>query len=356
MDMVTNTSYNKYYGAPRSLRVFLLLSILFISLSGCFTNVAQREPLPNIIWPKPPDIPRIRFVNSISKPDDMNISEGAVKTIMNYLWGEKPSSIVSPHGIATDSEGRLYVVDSMMKMVIVYSSKENKHYSFPDDDTTLVLPIDVAVHSKGIIFVSDSQEAVVKVFEDHGKRYAGEIGRGFLQRPTGIAVNEETGELIVVDTLGSEILRYDIDTFQFKGRFGVEGKAQGMLHSPTNVTISSDGNIIVSDTLNFRIQVFSPDYTFQNAFGEPGNAPGYFSRPKGVASDSDGNIYVVDALFDNVQIFDRNGRHLMAFGGPGYEYGKFWLPSGIFIDSNDRIYVSDTFNKRVQVFQYMKGD
>jgi DNA-binding beta-propeller fold protein YncE len=335
----------------------MILLLLFSSLVfGCFKNAVPREALPEIEWPKPPDTARIRFVNSISKPEHINISESAAKRFLHYFWGKTPSSIISPNGIAVDADRRLYVVDSKMKMVNVYDARENKHFVFPEKGTSFIFPVDVAVDTKGTVFVTDSKEAVVKVFKDRGRHFVREIGKNFLQRPTGIAVNENTDELLVVDTLSSEVIRYDLDTYNYKGRMGTEGNKPGLLHYPISISISQNGNIIVSDSLNFRVQVFSPDGVFRHTFGGPGNAPGYFARPKGVATDSDGNIYVVDALFDNVQMFDSNGRMLMAFGSPGYGYGNFWLPSGIFIDSNDRIYVSDTYNKRVQVFQYLKGD
>ncbi len=336
--------------------VLILFPAALFSLNGCFKNVMPREALPDIIWPKPPDIPRIRFVNSISKPEHMNIARSPGKNFLRYFFGKTTAPMVSPNGIATDSEGRLYVVDNNLRVVHVYDSKENSNYTFPGKETAFISPIDVALDSRGRIFVTDSIEAVVKVFNNHGKKFMRNIGKGLLKRPTGITVNNMTGELLVVDTLSSEVLVYDLDTFKYKWRLGTEGSEPGLLHYPISVFVSHEGNIIVSDSLNFRIQVFSSDGTFLHAFGKPGNGPGYFSRPKGVASDSQGNIYVVDALFDNVQIFNKEGRMLMAFGSPGYDYGHFWLPSGIFIDSNDRIYVSDTYNNRVQVFEYMKGD
>ena len=180
--------------------------------------------------------------------------------------------------------------------------------------------------------------------------------KGILGRPTGIAVNEKTSELLVVDTLNAAILRFDLADHKLKGKFGGSGKAEGELNFPTHIYVGRDGTIFASDSLNFRIQSFTPEGKFQRTFGSLGSGPGHFSRPKGVAVDSDGNVYVVDGLFDNVQIFDRESRLLMAFGRPGNGYGEFWLPTGIFIDPNDRIYVSDSYNKRVQIFQYLKRD
>ncbi len=334
---------------------FFIISVFL--LQGCFKEIADiREPLPDIIWPAPPDVPRIRFVNAITGPADLNIKEQTINKFLNFLKGKKLRPIVSPYGITVDKAGRLYVVDTFNKSVYFFDRTNNTYHTFPDKKTPLKSPIDIATDSNGYIYISDSHEAVIKVFRNEGKEYVREIGRGLLERPTGLAVNNRTGELLVVDTLRSQILKYNIEDLKFKGDIGSAGNIDGLFHYPTNIFVTDDGRIYVSDSLNFRIQIFTPEGQFVKTFGEAGDGPGYFSRPKGVAVDSDGNIYVVDALFDNVQIFDPGGRLLMDFGGTGREYGKFWLPTGIFIDERDRIYVSDSYNKRVQVFQYMKSE
>lgn len=340
----------------RKMKYCVAITFLIFTMISCFRQAVEvREPLPDIVWPKPPEIPRIRFVNSITKPEDLKIREGIFKRFIKFLSGSREESgISSPYGIETDREGKLFVVDSMKRCVHVFDKANKDYYTFPKKETSFMSPIDIAINAKGYIYVSDSKDEVVKIFKDNGKKYIGEIGRGFLQRPTGIAVNEKTNELLVVDTLNSIIVRYSIDDHTLKGTIGRKGKDKEMFNSPTNISVSQDGYIFVSDTLNFRIQALTPNGEFLNSFGKPGDSPGYFSRPKGVAIDSDGNIYVVDAIFDNVQIFDREGSLLMAFGKPGHGYGEFWLPSGIFIDKNDYIYVSDIYNKRVQVFKYMK--
>ncbi|MBI5666282.1 MAG: 6-bladed beta-propeller [Nitrospirae bacterium] len=315
-----------------------------------------RETLPNIIWPKPPEVPRIRLVNSISRPEDMNIKDQGLTRFIRFLKGETDKSIVNPYGVITDRGGRLFVVDNFYRLVHVFDEDAGVYYTFPDDETSLTSPIGIAIDGKDTIYVTDSKEAVIKVFKAGGKKYSGEIGRGLLERPTGIAFNALTGELLVLDTQSSEIIRYDAGTYKVKGIIGKEGNTKGHFYKPTNISVTRAGKIVVSDSLNFRVQILSPEGEFLEAFGKAGDGPGYFSRPRGVASDSDGNIYVVDALFDNIQIFDDQGRLLMVFGSPGKGYGEFWLPSGIFIDSDDRIYISDSYNHRVQIFKYFKGD
>jgi sugar lactone lactonase YvrE len=111
--------------------------------------------------------------------------------------------------------------------------------------------------------------------------------------------------------------------------------------------------LYVTDTMNFRVQVFSPEGVFIRKYGELGASFGQLSRPKGVAVDSAGQVYVVDAAFANFQIFNRDGQLLLFVGQAGIQPGEFFLPAGMHIDERDRIYVVDQYNRRVQVFQYL---
>jgi DNA-binding beta-propeller fold protein YncE len=338
--------------------IVLLAVAIFLGAWGCVKSIDQaKEPFPDIVWPGPPERPRIRFVGAVSKPEDFQIKPGLFGRFLGYLVGRDERSMVAPYGVETDSSGRLYVVDTFLRTVHVFDPRGNAYYLFPADKAEFVSPIDIAIdEARGKIYVSDSKQGVVKIFEKAGKKFVGEMGKGLLQRPTGISVNEKTAELLVVDTLSAHIFRYDLNGPHLKGQFGGSGAGEGKLNYPTNIWVADGGIILVGDSLNFRIQSFSPEGSFQGMFGSLGDGPGYFSRPRGVAADSDGNIYVVDGLFDNVQIFDKEFRLLMAFGGPGHGYGEFWLPTGIYIDKHDMIYVSDSHNKRVQMFQYLKGD
>jgi len=338
--------------------IVLILPTIFLLMGGCVKPTGElREPLPEIVWPQPPDKPRIRFINVVSRPEDLQIKSTGFRRFSDYFTGKTDMAMVAPYGVATDSAGRLYVVDTALKTVHVFDVSAVEYYTFSTKDSSFASPIDITIDDKkGYIYVSDSGEKTVKIFKDRGRAFVGEIGKGVFDRPTGVAVNEKTSELLVVDTLNSSILRYDLNDRSFKGILGGDISKNNRFHFPTNIYVAKDGMILVSDSLNFRVQMFSPEGKFLRMFGREGDQAGYFSRPRGVASDSDGNIYVVDALFDNIQIFDNQGRLLMAFGSHGRGYGEFWLPTGIFIDRNDMIYVSDSYNKRIQIFKYLKGD
>jgi sugar lactone lactonase YvrE len=119
------------------------------------------------------------------------------------------------------------------------------------------------------------------------------------------------------------------------------------------LALADDGNLFVTDALNFRIQVFSPEGKFLRKFGEVGDGSGNFAAPKGVAADRRRHVYVADALLDAVQAFGDDGQLLLGFGEQGMKAGQFWMPNGLFINDADVLYVADAYNQRVQRFQLL---
>ena len=81
-----------------------------------------------------------------------------------------------------------------------------------------------------------------------------------------------------------------------------------------------------------------------------GSTPGSFTRPNGVAVDEEGHIIVADSRNNRVQVFTSNGVFINAFGTSGTGPGQFDRPSGVCIAPNGDIVVVDFGNNRVQVF------
>jgi tripartite motif-containing protein 71 len=81
-------------------------------------------------------------------------------------------------------------------------------------------------------------------------------------------------------------------------------------------------------------------YAFDRAWGSSGYGDGQFNLPRGIAIDAANNIYVTDSGNYRVQVFDTNGNYKTQWGDPSL----FESPNGIAIDSNGNIYVADTQN------------
>lgn len=74
---------------------------------------------------------------------------------------------------------------------------------------------------------------------------------------------------------------------------GTEGSEEDQLRTPCDVDIDGEGKIIVADTHNGRICVYSPEGTFLTTF-RAASDPSSLTLPWGVAVNSKGEIVTVD--------------------------------------------------------------
>ena len=125
---------------------------------------------------------------------------------------------------------------------------------------------------------------------------------------------------------------------------GGAGSAPGQFQQPWAVAVDSQGNFVVSDFGNHRIQKFDPAGKELFCIGKEGKDPGEFEQPSGVFVDADDQIYVCDTFNYRIQKFDSKGHFLKL-----WEHG-FYGPKGIMGDGHKALYVVDTGNHKIQVF------
>lgn len=331
------------------------LAFLLSLIAGCVPAGEIGRPDVKIFWPPPPLEPRIEYMYTISSPYDMGITQTWFGKFLDTIFGREEirERFVVPHGVFLSEKGRLLVTDTGGSSVHIFDpeKKDHKRFSEIGDDMFLVSPIGVAEDSEGNIYVSDSALNKIFVFDKEGG-YISSFGDD-LKRPTGLVIDTVRKMVFVVDTVGSEVVVYDLKGKEIYS-FGKNGDQDGEFNYPTHIFLGQDGLLYISDTLNFRIQAFDENGVFQFKFGRVGDALGDMSKPKGVAVDSEGHIYVVDSASETVQIFRKDGRLLLNFGSTGTGPGSFNLPAGIFIDKKDNIIIADSYNRRIQVFRYLK--
>lgn len=80
------------------------------------------------------------------------------------------------------------------------------------------------------------------------------------------------------------------------------GDPRDSLCRPWGVTCDKEGNIILADRSNNRIQIYRLDGTLVRRFGTYGTGPGQFDRPAGVAVDARRRIVVTDKDNHRVQV------------------------------------------------------
>ncbi|XP_022780097.1 tripartite motif-containing protein 2-like [Stylophora pistillata] len=144
-----------------------------------------------------------------------------------------------PCHISTDDDDDITVCDQESNEVVVISS----------DGTELVTRIAASEHDQSIkcaiyheqtacFFVSDSKADLVNVFDEDGN-FLNEIGGERLLNPTGLAI-DKFNNLIVCDT-GNQRLK----VFTTEGDFLSE--TEKCFHTPYFIAVSNEGKVLVTD-------------------------------------------------------------------------------------------------------------
>lgn len=205
----------------------------------------------------------------------------------------------------------------------------------------------VATDSADRVFVFARGEHPVLIFDRDGT-FLRSWGEGVFNRPHGIfigpddsvyciddcghCVRQFTPEGTLLVTLGTPGAPSDTGSTSIDYRTIV--RAAGPFHYPTNLAISPEGNLYVSDGYgNARVHVFAPDGQLVASWGEPGRGPGQFYLPHGIAIDPQGTVYVADRENSRVQLFDGDGTFRA-------EWTDVARPCQVFV-RDERVYVAE---------------
>jgi hypothetical protein len=293
--------------------------------------------------------------------------------------GHSADGLSFPIGLASDSEGGLYIADRNNSRVLYFSS---------DGDTS-----------------------ADRVYGQHGKldsytaNYDGTGGTGLpsadtLNFPVAIALGADGG-LYVTDRENHRVLYYapdgDTTADRVYGQFGSftanppnnDGSGGNGLPSADNIGVFSlgvladrDDGVYVSDSSNHRVLYYAADgdTTADRVYGQSGNftsgsknnsgaSADSLNFPRGLALDSNGGLYVADRENHRVLYFANDGDttadrvygHNGSFtsiianddgagnsGSPTAD--NFNQPPSVALDSTGGLYVADRDNNRVLYF------
>jgi sugar lactone lactonase YvrE len=332
----------------------------------------KKQDVSKLVWPSPPNIPRVRYTNYFAgMPLDFTpVAEQPKQksTWMDRLAGVQdannkqhfkpvPFQLIAPYGMAVNSKGELYVADQRVGGIFIFNTETKETQIIGNGhEATFALINGLAIDDDDRLFVTDGKLRRVLIF-DKKNAVVDQIKDGLID-PVGIAIDTENRQLYVVDTQADQVVVYDADTLKEKRRIGTGGKRHtlttpGDFSLPTFVALDADGNVYVSDTMNYRVEIFDADGHFISQLGKHCDGPGCFAHPKGIAVDSDGHIWVADPMLDLLQAFNREGQLLGMVGGHGNLLGQFSSLDAVYIDKNNRIFTSEQYPGRVQMFRYI---
>ncbi len=236
-----------------------------------------------------------------------------VQDVVTYGRQGGQGALRDPKGVASDAEGRLYVVDGTNNTVTIFNRDGS-------------------------------------VASSWGKKGAGD---GEFNEPWGIAVAPDRS-VFVADTWN-----HRIEKFTASGQFVTQwggydtGTAPGKFYGPRDVAITPSGEVLVTDTGNKRVQVFDQRGTFLRSFGSEGTGLGQFREPVGVAVDRQGRIYVADTWNQRIQVFDPSFQPVAQYEVQGWGSQNVTNKPYLAVSSDGDVYA--TVPERRSVVQVKDG-
>jgi sugar lactone lactonase YvrE len=331
------------------------------------------------------------------------------------------AAIYTPQAVATDAAGNVFIaepatslvrrVDAQTGIITTYAGNGKIGYSGdggPATAASLGGPIGLVVDSKGNLYISelfgmrvrkvDKATGIITTYAGNGTvGFSGDNGpatQASLNIPRGLAV-DTSDNLYIADSCNQRIRRVDAQTEIIttvagngdssppsscnpndpcRGNFDADGRLaiESALWSPLDVAVDAKGDIIIADTLNFRVRFVDAQtkkirtLAGDGTFGDKGdNGPATQARFRiayAVAVDKAGNILVadfnrssnrirrIDMSKSNPTISTVAGNGALGFSGDGGPATDATMrgPSDIAAMPDGNFIFTDTFNHRVR--------
>ena len=258
-----------------------------------------------------------------------------------------------PVGVAVDDSGSIYIADTYNHRIrkveagtgTISTVAGTGRFGFGDDvgdggpatEAMLGHPHDVAIDVAGNLYISDRSGSrirkvdagtgTISTIAGTGGRFAhgysgdgGPATEAKLRFPVGVAV-DSAGNVYIADTLNSRVRKVDattgtISTIAGTGRFGYGGDGapatEAMLGHPEGVAVDAAGNVLIADTVSYRIRK-------------------------------------VDACTGTISTIAGTGMIGNSADGVPATEARLGAPNDVAIAGNGRIYISDRVNHRIRV-------
>jgi serine/threonine protein kinase len=295
-----------------------------------------------------------------------------------------------PSAIAVDGSGNIYVADTANNTirsitpdgeVATLAGLAGSSGSIDGDgpDARFLGPFGIATDSDGNVYVADMANDTIRKVTPNGvvstlagvPKYPGSNdGTGDNARfrnPWSVAV-DTVGNVYVADSSNDTIRKIGPGGMvtTLAGVAGKAGSADGTgakarFWNPHGVAVDTAGNVYVSDTSNNTIRKITPGglvTTLAGFPGVPGNIDGVgararFSSPQALSVDGAGNLFVADADNSVIRKITPAGVVSTVAGRTGVPAGagvgaRFSHPAGVALDSAGNLYIADTGNHAIR--------
>ena len=226
--------------------------------------------------------------------------------------GSGPGEMDGPEGLARTANGELYVTDEHNRRINVFDGegKYLRSLEVPQDPQTVTVLGDR-------IYVALNKRNYIACYSREGRELF-RIGHEAVF-PMLCGVGLPAGLLAFVFLFVAKKRRaaaIALGAFLLAVAGGsladwLHHEAPGQFRMPDFILPSRDGSsLYITDRANARIQVTDLEGRSRLVFGSFGTGPGELRDPKDLAWDGDGNLVVADSDNDRLQVFTPDGKFL----------------------------------------------
>ncbi|MCK9224371.1 MAG: NHL repeat-containing protein [Candidatus Muirbacterium halophilum] len=259
--------------------------------------------------------------------------------------GNKEGQLYYPTGVAHDGYNRLYVAERENNRISVF---EDGKFLFIID-AALKKPSDIQkIPGTERYLITDTGNYSFKIIFRDGKilaEYGGDVGiRGLNFSMISGSFIDDKYNIFLTDRLNDNIKVVDRYMNLYE-EYNKSGREPGNLDQPFDIFVRADGDILITNYGNDRVEILDDKYRFKGYIGERGLNPTQFRGPAGIAGDNSENVYICDKYNGRVQKFDKNNIFMSEIGN-----GILKNPEFVTVDNAGKVYVSDSFFNKVFVF------
>lgn len=201
-------------------------------------------------------------------------------------------------------------------------------------------PVGLAVDAFGFVYVADAMAGKVFRYDSSGHSLEfsqPEGGSSFY--PIDLCVQESF--VFVLDYSGNRLLRYDTKGVYLDVMISFSKSSA----RPVSVTSGLGGRFITTDLTKDCIELWSPLLDKEIVIGGFGSAAGYFSDPRKAVILPERQILVVESGNKRIQLFSPSGRYERTIAE-----GGFISPRYVAVDPTGSVFVCDPEAGKISIF------
>ena len=265
--------------------------------------------------------------------------------------GTAPGQLERPQGVAVDTEGNVWVSDRVRNRIIAFdkSGKFLREIGVGGTaDGQIKDPRSLAVAPNGNIWVAEVGNKRLQQFTPTGT-FVSKITKTEFSEPWGIAVSPD-GKIWVADSGSQKVFQFKADGTYIQNRNTTQIVPGGGV--PYGIDTDAYGNAWIAMQSTNKVAEVDSNLNTIFSFGSQGSGPGQLNLPNDVAVSDSGNILVTDDLNSRVQVFKPDGSFLRQFGSAGAANSQFNQPRGIDVGPGNTAVIADASNSRVSRWEH----